>query len=56
MEPKYHTLFQALIIVLTVMALPERYDRNHQADDQQNDHHSSTTPQAPSQDRMMASN
>jgi hypothetical protein len=56
MEPKYHTLFQALIIVLTVMALPERYDRHHQADGQQNDHHSTTTQQAPSQDRMMASN
>lgn len=56
MEPKYHTLFQALIIVLTVMALPERYDRNQQADGNQNDHHSTTTQKAPSQDRMMASN
>jgi hypothetical protein len=55
MEPKYHTLFQALIIVLTVMALPERYERTHQPDEQ-NEYHSSTTQQALSQDRMMASN
>jgi len=56
MEPKYHTLFQAVIIVLAVMALPRRHYPEERTDEERIGYTPSQTQQAPSQDRMMASN
>lgn len=53
MEPKYHTFFQALILILAVMALPKRHGPKGPDADAPDEQHPRRTAQQPAVQELM---